>query len=192
MSDFQKIKTIFNDWFTEVSKDLKKRGAYWNPTLISGQQEARTVVLRSLEKDEESQCPQLIIHTDIRSQKWKELQENPKVTLHFYCPKRKWQMRIKGLATLHHHDPEAQIEWRRLSSNSQQIYTLKHPPGNEVVSPQEGYTFTQNKDEALNFGVINIAPLTLESLQLSHPMRESLHIRALWHIKSNTFKYLAP
>jgi pyridoxamine 5'-phosphate oxidase len=192
MSNIQEIESLFRDWLGEVSKDLKKRGAFWTPTLVSGHQEARTVVLRSLEKSENSPCPQFIVHTDIRSQKWQELQKNNNLSLHFYCPKRKWQMRLKGKAYLHHGDPEAQIEWRRLSLGSQQIYGQMFTPGEEVETPQTGYTFEKDQDFAKNFGVLRIDPISLESLQLSHPMRESHHIRAAWLIEQGIFKYLAP
>jgi pyridoxine/pyridoxamine 5'-phosphate oxidase len=166
MSNIQEIESLFRDWLGEVSKDLKKRGAFWTPTLVSGHQEARTVVLRSLEKSENSPCPQFIVHTDIRSQKWQELQKNNNLSLHFYCPKRKWQMRLKGKAYLHHGDPEAQIEWRRLSLGSQQIYGQMFTPGEEVENhPKLVIPLRRTKIllRTLAFFVLTLSPLKVSN-----------------------------
>lgn len=196
MSDFQEVENIFKDWLLEAKKDLKKRGPYWNPTLITGECQARTVVLRGIEDDTERSCPRFIIHTDIRSQKWIELKEKRFATLHFYCPKRKWQMRVSCSGVLHHKNDDARIEWNRLSPNSKEIYSLKNIPGTKVVSAKEAYTFEEKLDPMENFGVITLIPNSFESLQLSHPMRESFHVRAKWLVQSDKkpheFSYLAP
>lgn len=62
---------VFKDWMLEVKKDLRKRGSFWTPTLISQPVAARTVVLRELvaDSDKNTEMPLFIIHTDIRSQK---------------------------------------------------------------------------------------------------------------------------
>lgn len=196
MSDLSEVKQIFKDWILEAKKDLKKRGSYWNPTLVSGDCQARTVVLRGIENDEERGCPRFIIHTDIRSQKWQELKEKNFASLHFYCPKRKWQMRIVCSVTLNHKNDDAKIEWNRLSPGSKEIYSLKYQPGLEVDSAKEAYVFNNDDNPLENFGVITMFPISLESLQLGHPMREDYHVRAQWLIESlehpHKFNYLAP
>lgn len=196
MSDLSKVELIFKDWLDEAKKDLKKRGPYWNPSLVTHLCQARTVVLRSIENDPLSESPRFVIHTDIRSQKWSELKENSEASLHFYCQKRKWQMRINGEVSLHQGDDESKIEWRRLSENSKQIYKLNHTPGIEVESPKNAYSFNEEVDPFDNFGVIILRPTKLESLQLNHPMRESFHVRAQWLITPDTnqskYGYLAP
>lgn len=183
---------LFKDWLLEVKKDLKRRGAYWNPTLISGVQAARTVVLRGLEDNPQKPGPLFVIHTDIRSQKWQDLQLSNKAGLHFYCPKRKWQMRVTGHVSLHYKNDESLIEWKRLSSNSQKIYSLHHRPGTKVDDPHIGYTFDPMEKAYDHFGVISFAPSQFDSLQLSHPQREDLHIRAQWLVDDNKFSFLSP
>jgi hypothetical protein len=185
------IESIFADWLDEVNKDLKKKDSFWTPSLITSGQEVRTVVLRSIQMG--PRFPAFIIHTDIRSKKWGELKSNPAMTLHFYCPKRKWQVRLKGTASLTHLETASTIEWKRLSKHSQKIYSLINIPGSIVDDPQEAYQFSENVDDGLNnFGVINFLPHLVESLQLSRPDREDFHVRSVWDIKKNQFQFLAP
>ncbi|GEM_PF-2293804 len=185
------IESIFANWLDEVNKDLKEKGPFWTPSLITSEQEVRTVVLRSIQTG--ADAPNFIIHTDIRSKKWSELKKNSATTLHFYCPKRKWQLRLKGTASLSHLNTESSIEWNRLSPHSQKIYSLINIPGTIVDDPQEAYKFSENVDGGLNnFGVINFLPHLIESLQLSRPDREDFHVRSAWDIRKNQFQFLAP
>lgn len=185
------LELIFKDWFVELRKDLKRKGAYWTPALVSDDQEMRTVVLRSLQMVES--LPQFIIHTDIRSKKWHELTEKSSSALHFYCPKRKWQMRIKGIVKLAHNDTDSTIEWNRLSPNSKKIYSLIKKPGVVIDTPEEGYKYSSDIEKGFdNFGVITFIPQHLESLQLSHPSQKDLHIRAFWNISNNQRDFLSP
>ena len=197
MSDLQKIgepKAIFDDWLLEVSKDLKRRGSFWTPTLTTSSLRSRTVVLRALEfQDNQTRTrPRFIIHTDIRSQKWHDLNVESHGCLHFYCPKRKWQMIAHFKASLSHKDPDSLIEWKRLSANSKRIYSLKNSPGIEIENPSEAYSFADIESGYDNFGVLTLSPLSLESLQLERPNGPDCHVRAHWNLQTVTFKYLAP
>lgn len=198
MSYPEKIKPIFDDWFLEVKKDLKKKGNFWTPTLTTQGDHTRTVVLRSIEFLENTvlgvsqKVPRFIIHTDIRSQKWRQLRLDSSCSLHFYCPKRKWQMRVRGKATLSHQGPDALIEWKRLSENSKKIYTLPFTPGIEISEPQAAFQQGAPKDGLKNFGVISLLPRELDSLQLTRPNGPEYHVRTSWHLENNNYKYLAP
>jgi hypothetical protein len=195
----EKIKLIFNNFFDELKKDIKRKGNLWTPTLITSYHDGRTVVLRGFQQGKRP-LEDLIIHTDIRSKKWKDLEDHPLASLHFYCRKRKWQMRIKGLVKRNTQDIDAKIEWDRLSSSSKKIYSLKHIPGTPISSAEEGFTFS--RDDAQqdieiakgyeNFGVLTIEPTYLESLQLSHPLRDDMHVRAMWDLVSDEKSFLAP
>lgn len=185
---------IFQDWLLEVKKDIKRKGSFWHPTLVSGEQNARTVILRSVEfiKKGAISKPRFIVHTDTRSHKWQELKNNTKATLHFYCPKRRWQMRVQVSAELSLLDTDATIEWKRLSKNSQRIYSLKNSPGTIIQDPKAAYTFPEEIDGFDNFGVLNLIPIHMESLQLERVNGPSFHQRALWDLNTHTFQYLAP
>ena len=197
MSYQQSIRaTIFDEWFMQVKKDLHKRGAFLSPTLITNPLDARTVILRQLETDTstdpETDPPLFIIHTDIRSQKWQQLQQQPSCVLHFYCSKRKWQMRIAAQAELHSQDDYAQKHWQKLSPASKKIYALQHTPGSSVESPESAFSFASQENAYQQFAVILMRAQKMESLQLSHPNRTDYHIRASWDVSNNTLQYLAP
>lgn len=193
-SSKEPLYLIFDDWIREVKKDLHKRGSFWTPTLISQAADARTVVLRSLESSptQASSFPLFVVHTDVRSKKWRDLHNNPSCVLHFYCSKRKWQMRLNGIAQLHAQDSFAESQWQQLSGRSQQIYSLKLPPGVPVEDPQQAYCFDEDHSAYRNFGVIGIQANKFESLQLERPDRTDYHVRARWDLASNNYSYLAP
>jgi hypothetical protein len=186
--------SLFTDWILEVKNDLSNRGHYWTPTLVTAPSNARTVVLRSLHFDTSTDIPSLIfvVHTDTRSEKWHQLQQDPACTLHFYCSKRKWQMRVQATASLHQQDVQATGEWHRLSSRSQQIYRLQHTPGTPVKDPKAAYTFDSTESGFENFGVLRLEVTSMESLQLEQPDRTDYHVRARWDFEKGHAEYLAP
>lgn len=186
----ERLQNLFKDFIYEVKKDLKKRGSYWNPTLITGDGEGRVVVLRSLQSGKK-EVEDFIIHTDVRSHKWKSLKEKPFANLVFYCPKRKWQVRLKAKARLNTQDIESKIEWERLKENSKKIYSLSHSPGSRCSTPEEAFVFEESSGY-VNFGVITLEPISLDSLQLSPPTREDLHVRAFLNCESGEMGFLSP
>ena len=173
---------------------MHKRGAFWSPTLITDPLQSRTVVLRQLllANDAMSEQPKFVFHTDIRSQKWPQLQQRADCALHFYCAKRKWQMRVKGFAHLHHDDDYAQSQWQNLSASGQKIYALQHQPGQAVADPEAAYSFSDAERAKANFAVICVCATELESLQLQRPDKSAYHVRAQWNIASHSVGFIAP
>ena len=187
-------ESIFKDWLLAVKKDLYKRGAFWHPTLITQAMQGRTVVLRQLDDTHpnDSALPDFIVHTDTRAQKWQQLQQHSECALHFYCPKRKWQMRLNGEASLHYQDTFSQDHWQRLSNDAQRLYALQHCPGEPVDDPAQAFCFNSITEAQQNFAVIRIRARVLESLQLPRPDKADYHIRARWQISEQRCEYLAP
>jgi hypothetical protein len=101
-------------------------------------------------------------------------------------------MRVKCQAELSFQGPDATIEWKRLSSASQKIYSLKNPPGIIVEDPEKAYGFNESSQGFENFGVINLVVLGMESLQLERVNGPNYHQRAYWNIQDGTFNFLAP
>ena len=188
------LRQLFIDWQLEVKKDLLKRGSFWTPTFVSQPMMARTVVLRGLlcDSDNAVDAPLFIVHTDVRSQKWAELTRDSSCALHFFCSKRKWQMRVQSEAVLNSADDVAQSQWEGLPEKSRRIYALQHKPGTPVDDPKAAYTFEPEASGFEHFGVISIRAVNLESLQLDRPDRTDYHVRASWDLKSNSMTYLAP
>jgi len=189
----QNLEDLFDEFLKEVEKDLKSKGSFWNPTFVTAAQipNARTVVLRELE------VPFFIIHTDIRSQKWIEVEQNPNTLLHFYCPNRRWQMKVTGLVEKMG-ESECKAEWAKISQSSKEVYGLPFSPGLPCTDPKTAGTPKKlsSKDEEKNsfenFGALRIVASEMESLQLASPEREGYHQRALWCLKKQDYSYLTP
>ena len=76
-------------------------------TSLNNSPKIRTVVLRKVDMEDSS----LIIHTDLRSEKYNEIKSNPNVSLIFYSKEDKVQIRLEGIATLHTSDLLANFQW---------------------------------------------------------------------------------
>jgi hypothetical protein len=85
--------------------------------------QARTVVLRKVMAETRT----LIFHTDQRSQKISELTKNPNISWLFYDTTERVQLRLSGVANLHHTDTLADIQWQNTKLTSRRCY-LSIPP----------------------------------------------------------------
>lgn len=91
----------------------------------------RTVVLRHVDAAQRL----LVCHTDRRSSKAGEIQEDPRTSWHFYDRARKLQLRLGGTATLHTDDAVADICWDRCTQRSRACYNSAVGPGQWVRKP---------------------------------------------------------
>lgn len=90
--------------------------------------EARTVVLRSV--DVSSRL--LEFHTDTRSPKWQELQDNGNTTILGYSDALRLQLRLRGTIELEHPGSHAAEQvWSRLPLHTRATYQ-GGPPGDEL------------------------------------------------------------
>jgi hypothetical protein len=106
-----------------------------------------------------------------------ELLEVPRVSLHFYHPKKQVQVRVKALATIHVEDELAQEHWKRVSEKRRSEYQSKLGPGTRVEAPAVGW---ESSSEHSYFSVLKFSPLSLEVLQLA---REG-HLRIQYDLAS--------
>lgn len=119
------LETIWSELAVGVETG---RHAFHTPALaISGRDgpSVRTVVLREADSRERL----LICHTDIRSPKIALLRENPLVQWLFYDREQKTQLRISGLAELHHDDILAEQRWKSSRPGSRACYAQPLGPG---------------------------------------------------------------
>lgn len=103
-------------------------------TVSSNGPSLRTVILRKVDTQERS----LIFHSDSRAQKIKEIQNNSRVTWHFWSPESNEQLRLMGEASLHFDDELANEVWQSNHPKSLKIYVKPIAPGTEVDEPQSG------------------------------------------------------
>jgi pyridoxamine 5'-phosphate oxidase len=88
----------------------------------------RTVVLRSFDPA----AGTISFHTDIRSSKVAQLAACPQVSLHWYDPAARVQLRISATAAVHHQDDLAVKAWTRSRATSRACYTAVKGPGAAV------------------------------------------------------------
>ncbi|MBU6158637.1 MAG: pyridoxamine 5'-phosphate oxidase family protein [Bacteroidetes bacterium] len=131
---------------------------------------ARTVIIRSVNPELRT----ISFNTDIRSPKFQQLAENPKVSWLFYDASLRIQLRCKAVASLHVHDPIAQEGWEKARLNCKITYTAPTAPGTQLDAP---FLLDLNQldisDEKLvearnNFSVVQTKVVSLDWCFLHH------------------------
>jgi pyridoxamine 5'-phosphate oxidase len=148
-----------------------RRSSCHTPTIASiglnGRPRLRTVVLRAFDHE----AVMLRFNTDIRAEKWAELQRDPRISVHAYDPGAKVQLRIDGLASLHSDDSTAQTAWDGSRSFSQACYGVLPGPGS-AMSEGDAFALPVNPQEIAagraHFGTVRIAATSIEWLYLAH------------------------
>ena len=102
---------------------------------------SRIVVLRSFY----SKDWKIIIHSDNRSEKLKDILDNNNVALNFWDSRNKFQVRIKGKAEICKKNIKS--DWNSLSIYSKKNYFLKKKPGSKSNKASSGLdeSFVDNK-----------------------------------------------
>lgn len=153
-------------------------------TLSNDRPDTRYVVLRKLD---ENLC--FHIYTDSRSHKVHQLNQNPSVTLLFYHPQKRCQVKVQGMATIHQQDFLSKKHWENVQGEAQKAYQAIIPPGKEVANPADAHVWEEEKGDAC-FTVLAIQPLSIECLQLDG-LR---HLRNQFYKEGDDWKgyWLAP
>ena len=95
---------------------------------------SRIVVLRHF--DEENLI--LNFHTDFRSPKVADLQNNNYSSFVFYDPKLKIQLRIKSLSSINHKNKIAKLFWDKTKLSSRKCYLTQKNPSSLTSKPEDG------------------------------------------------------
>ena len=100
-------------------------------TLADTGPQVRTVVLRHADP----QMRQIGCHTDWRSSKCREIENDNRVSWLFYDRERKIQLRLAGSVTLNKDDEYALKRWKYSSNSSRKCYASPHAPGTPLDEP---------------------------------------------------------
>jgi hypothetical protein len=95
-----------------------------------GRPQVRTVILRGCDVAART----LRFHTDVRSEKARELAADARIGLHFYDPGAKIQLRMAGRATVHTDDAAADAAWAGSRLFSRQCYGVAPGPGSPMTT----------------------------------------------------------
>jgi pyridoxamine 5'-phosphate oxidase len=146
----------------------------------------RTVVLREVNPIEKT----LNIHTDYRSPKVKQIQDNPMVAILLYDFESRIQIRLKAKATVHYKDDVCKNAWNKSRLESKRCYLAMSSPSSRIDFPDDGLPKNLSVKDLTednvqpgfeNFVVIKSIVTELDWLYLNHKG----HRRALYKI-SNT------
>lgn len=155
---------------TQVNKDDFHTGTIATMGL-EGEIQQRTVVLRKVFPSEQT----LVFHTDKRSQKVLEINNNPFVSFLFYNRKQQVQLRFEGEATLHHQDELAESTWQNTSIGSRKVYLSEKTPREILTHWEDGIpeelktkrlSLEETEQGKINFSVVKIKVIRLDWLSL--------------------------
>lgn len=178
-----------------ASAATDRRAAMHTPSVatigLDGSPRSRTVVLRHFDRTERS----IRFHTDIRSEKYAELQTDPRIAAHFYDVGEKIQLRLNGRATVHVTDSLANEAWAASQAMSRHCYVTEPAPGS-VISDGGNFSIPKGReltdDGRRHFCAVKMVFTRLEWLWLG----SDGHRRALfeWNEQASTpvMRWLVP
>lgn len=164
-----------NQYLEEAIRELvnghsKKRHPFRYFVLATnenGKPRQRTVVLRKTLLDSS-----LVIFTDKRTQKVKDIQNNFEFSALFYDSKKLLQLRIEGKAELITDKEQIATYWHTVQASSRKDYTTNLAPGTPIINPDD----IDYKPEENYFCPVKLIPNTIEYLRLQRPN----HLRILF------------
>ena len=169
--------------YNELQKAIKdgkhEYHCFYLATINKKEPKIRTVVLRALNENKNT----LSFHTDLRSDKVKEIQSNRNVSALFYDKKRRIQIRIQGDAQLDKNSNKLKKIWSSMRPESKLCYMGPFAPGEKLDQFQpnlpnhnaQNITTKNNKKGYENFCRVTIYVGSLDWLQLEHSGHQRIY-----------------
>ncbi len=163
--------TLEEAWTRLTHGVRDRRSPFHTPAVatigIDGRPRMRTVVIRGADSVQRS----LRFHTDLRGAKVVEIRGDPRIALHAYDPRSKFQVRVEGCASIHFDDPVADHAWDASKLMSRACYGTEPQPGaplNEVGSFDIPSAEEDINAGRANFCVVLLHVASIETLYLDH------------------------
>ena len=166
-------------WLAQISSAQKKESKLDNRFIqlatvgIDKTPRVRTVVFRGW-----SESYELIIFTDIRSQKYKELNLNNKVEICWLFSKAKCQFRLNGISRFDL-GKDSKRYWEQLSENSKSTWSWPCPGDKFEFDQTNDSSINSRFDASDNFALIKVEITQVDQLHLHKP----IHTRRMWVLK---------
>lgn len=143
--------------------------------------QTRLIGLREITDDFE-----FMLYTDERSNKVSQIRANPKVSLLFYHPEKKLQLKIDGIASIIKDQDLIKEKWLKISPKAQKDYTTESTPGSKLSTSKEIKFLKDNNF----FCIIEVQALNIEYLKL----RDSSHFKVQFYKDLNGWvsEFLVP
>ena len=190
---YDDLDLIYNEIWTSLIRGKKDSKSEFHQCYVSTYSDdypsLRTVVLRHANKENLT----ISFHTDIRSNKINNINDNPNITVLLYSHDQKIQIQIKGRAEINNQNDRTSEAWKNIRPFSKKCYIVEKAPGTKSDIPLSGYLPEHEKtlpdDEFLKNGYNNFAliDIKIEKLEWLYLHRYG-HRRALFEIKNKEIK----
>ena len=151
--------------FSELRKAAsKKRHPFKNVVLTTVKEQnplSRWVIFRKLTMEQN-----LLVYTDSRSEKIKNLRKNPNCGLLFYNNRQGLQIYFNAVSTIHQKNELTKKYWQGIVGKSSENYTTVNPPGSPINSIDKGHITDKDLNDKY-FSIIEFIPVNMKILQLS-------------------------
>ena len=108
----------------------------------------------------------LLVYTDSRSEKIKNLRKNPNCGLLFYNNRQGLQIYFNAVSTIHQKNELTKKYWQGIVGKSSENYTTVNPPGSPINSIDKGHITDKDLNDK-HFSIIEFIPVNMKILQLS-------------------------
>ena len=183
-----RLEGVLKALWANLEGCTRSPGHPWRTPVIATQAQdrasARIVVLRSAARRNRT----LEFHTDSRSPKITQLQQNPVVEWVFYDPTLQMQVRARATARIHSGDRIAANAWKRVPPASYLNYLANTPPGSDL-SPRDAAS-SQSQLSHPAFAVVLTKLDHLDWLWL-HP-KGHRRARFTWHLNRWVGEWIQP
>lgn len=156
-----------------VRASADRRSALHTPVVITGDGDARIMVLRAAD----AHLATLRFHTDTRAPKCAVLAADPRLSVLGYDPARRIQLRLSGRARIETRGAVADAAWAAASASSRRCYLAEAGPGAPLDAPgaalpaalrDRSPTLDETVPGRAHFAVLLFRAETLDWLRLGH------------------------
>ncbi len=181
--DINNADDILKTIISELKNGVKNREHPYHLLAISninllGEPEVRNVVHRDCDFNERK----IFFHTDYRCKKVAEIAKNNRVSLLFYSPLTKMQLRIKALSKIHYNNEITAVKWGQTQPRSKECYSQANISGLELSLP-EPKIFDDLEAGYKNFAVCENIFSEIDCLILHHQGHK--RYKFLWNDNNN-------
>lgn len=141
-----------------AGKDSAARLCTVSTVTEAGEPRARTMIMRGVDR----KTPSVMFYTDRRSDKVREVQKNPLVSICYYSFQQKFQVRLAGEADLHVENTLSEKAWEMVPESEYGDYAGQDAPGAVTGRP----IHQLGSDPRKNFSVIRVQIREAEWLQI--------------------------
>ncbi|WKV11536.1 pyridoxamine 5'-phosphate oxidase family protein [Marivirga harenae] len=181
--NLEEIKTVLVQVLNRAGNDKHSAFRFLTlNTVTDGFPNSRYVVLRKFKTGSK----ELYIYTDYRSKKISEITENNLVSVLAYDKQRRFQIKLRAKAYIHHQDEIADGHWNSMNGGKES-YNTEFRPGLKMNSLQNALQMKADIDDKY-FAVIRLEVAQAEILQLN----SEGHIRAQFDFEADKASFLVP